>query len=505
MSRRPRIKLITIPWELEVPTLSLASLAAVTPEERFEVCIVDLLRERLVMDEPTDLVGITASTPSILAAYALADMYRARGVKVVLGGHHATAMPQEALLHADAVVCGEGETSWMRILDHLLTDPGKVAGIYKDDPVDLTTLPPPRLDLVKLDRYSRFSYPLVASRGCPEACSFCFAKRMTFGYRTYPIASVIEQVRRRPAWVRSAFFVDDNLAGDLDYTRELFRQLRPYGLPFAMQVRHEFSSNVEDLHLAREAGCALISSGYESVNQASLDRVGKRANAAVYTELVGAIQGAGIVASGNWMFGFDWDGPDVFAATWAHLQESKILHSSFTTEIPFPGTTTYKRYLREGRILTTDYLRYRGRDEVVVSPKGMTPEQLRDGVRWITRQYYSLRHRRRLARSAETLDLFPAFRGWTRSAVVAFLNYREVLLWQSRMVPSFRWLARRLTALNKYRFARDLLRGSNFWSQAHAPAEPTPQPMLASECPFLCQAGAMPPGADKLVTQAAKA
>src|SRR5690606_17213483 len=97
MARRLRIKLITIPWELEVPTLSPACLAAVTPEEHFEVCIVDALRERLVLDEPTDLVGISASTPSIEAAYALAGAYRRLGVRVVLGGHHVTALPAEGL------------------------------------------------------------------------------------------------------------------------------------------------------------------------------------------------------------------------------------------------------------------------------------------------------------------------------------------------------------------------------------------------------------------------
>src|SRR3990172_3880418 len=153
MTRRLRVKLITIPWELEVPTLSLASLAAVTPESHFDVAIVDVLRERLFFDEPTDLVGITASTPSIRAAYALAEAYRRAGVKVVLGGHHVTAMPNEGLQHADAVVCGEGEGSWMRILEEMRSDPAQVSGIYRDPPPDLATLPQPPMDLMKIGRY----------------------------------------------------------------------------------------------------------------------------------------------------------------------------------------------------------------------------------------------------------------------------------------------------------------------------------------------------------------
>jgi len=200
--RRYRLKLITLPWELEVPTLALASLAAVTPKA-FDIAIVDVLREQLFLEEPTDLVGITASTPTIKAAYALADLYRARGVTVVIGGHHVTALPDEGLLHADAVVCGEGETSWRRICDEFLVSPKKVQGIYRDEAPDLTTLPPPRTDIMRSERYGAFTFPIVASRGCPESCGFCFAKRMTRGYRTYPIANVLEQIRRRPKWATS--------------------------------------------------------------------------------------------------------------------------------------------------------------------------------------------------------------------------------------------------------------------------------------------------------------
>jgi radical SAM superfamily enzyme YgiQ (UPF0313 family) len=499
-----RAKLITIPWELEVPTLALACLAAVTPPE-VEVCIVDVLRERLLLDEPVDLVGITASTPRIKAAYALADYYRARGVKVVMGGHHVTAMPDEALAHADAVVTGEGETAWRRVCEQMLEDPSQVHGLIRGGAPDLAALPLPRTDLMKIERYQSFYYPIIASRGCPESCSFCFAKRMTCGYRTYPIRDVLEQVRRRPSWVRGLYFVDDNLAGDPEYARELLRALAREGarVPFGMQVRHEFSEDPENLRLAREAGCALISSGFESVNQASLDRVGKNADAARYTHLVSAIQAEGIIASGNWMFGFDGDGPDTFAATWDFLQASGIWHCSFTTEIPFPGTPIHAKYRREGRLLTDDYDDYIGKDRVVVRPTSMSPEQLRDGIRWLTRQYYSVRHRRRLARSAsQNPRLLPQFQGRLRHPLIAFLNYYQVFLYTYRMVPSLRWLYDRLAPLNKYRHVRDLFRRTNFWRSTFEPAvvsSPALTSNHATTSPFFERAGDMRPGARRLL------
>jgi len=500
MSRKLRVKLITIPWELDVPALSLASLAAVTPESHFEVAIVDVLRERLFIDEPTDLVGITASTPSINAAYALADKYRSLGVKVVIGGHHATALPEEALKHADAVVCGEGEGSWVRILDEMLSNPSKVGGIYRDPAPDLSTLPPPRTDLMKIGRYQPFYYPIMASRGCPMGCSFCFAKRMTHGYRTYPISNVLEQVRRRPSWVKALYFVDDNLAGDIEYTRELFRQLKRYNVPFGIQVRHEFSHNPADIRLAREAGCALISSGFESVNQHSLDRTGKQANAAMYKEIVTNIQREGVIAAANWMFGFDWDTPDVFQETWEFLRDSLIIYSSFTTEIPFPGTPAFRQYDREGRILTYNYDDYIGKDRVIVRPKQMTPEQLRDGIRWLSLQYYSIEHCRHLARvTTRDAHFFPQFTGIWRTPLLIALQYYQAFQYTYRMKPSLRWLFCKSQEYNKYIYVGDAVRGTNFWHPHYRPAEPDPVGPLEGESPFLHRSGAMPPKGNTLV------
>lgn len=460
--RRYRLKLITVPWELEVPTLALASLAAVTPEP-FDIAIVDLLREQLFFDEPTDLVGISASTPTITAAYALADLYRARGVKVVMGGHHVTAMPEEALQHADAVVCGEGEVSWMRLCEDFLVEPSRVQGIYRDDAPDLSTLPPPRTDLMRMERYGAFYFPIIASRGCPERCGFCFAKRMTRGYRTYPIAHVLEQIRRRPKWVRALYFVDDNLPADPDWSRELFTALAKEGVPFGMQARYEFSRDPDALQLARKAGCALISSGYESVNQSSLDRQGKSASASDYRAVIAQIFQTGIMPSGNWMFGFDQDTPDTFARTLEFLDSTDLLHNSFTTEIPFPGTAAFQKYRAEGRLLTERYEEYVGKDHVVVRPRQMTPEQLRDGVRWLAREYYSPRRAAKRAVKAFHNPKLHSFGPALLKAPALFgLGAFQVWQWHYRMVPGLQRVYQQLLQVHRHRYVFDRLRPTNF-------------------------------------------
>jgi radical SAM superfamily enzyme YgiQ (UPF0313 family) len=466
--RRLKAKLITLPWELEVPTLGLASLAAVTPKQ-FEVAIVDLLREHLFFDEPVDLVGISASTPRINAAYALADLYRARGVKVVLGGHHVTALPQEGLAHADAVVVGEGETSWQRICEQFLRNPALVGGLYQDPAPELDRLPQPRIDLMHIERYGSFYYPLIASRGCPEHCSFCFAKRMTRVYRTYPVSHVLEQVRRRPRFVDAAYFVDDNLPGDPDYARELFAALEKEGLRFGMQARHEFARRSADVEAARRAGCLLISSGYESVNQDTLDGVAKGATVAENHEAIATVFKAGILPSGNWMFGFDWDTPDIFQRTLEFLDQSDLMHCSFTSEIPFPGTAAWKRYHREGRLLTCDYDRYVGKDEVVVHPKGMRPEALKAGIRKLALDFYSPRRcTRRAVKGLSNPRLDGFGHKLFKAPALLGLNYYQLWQWHYRMRPSLQWLYRRLLSVNRYKYWKDFLKGTNFTIEAIA-------------------------------------
>lgn len=484
---KKRVKLITLPWELEVPTLGLASLAAVTPPQ-FEVAIVDLLRERLFFDEPVDLVGISASTPRINAAYALADLYRARGVTVVMGGHHVTALPQEALEHADAVVLGEGETSWLRICEQFLRNPSLVGGVYRDPPPDLSRLPQPRIDLMHIERYGSFYYPLIASRGCPEACSFCFAKKMTRGWRTYPLHHVLEQVRRRPKFIDAAYFVDDNLPADPDHAKELFRALSKVGLRFGMQARHEFARDVDNVEAARQAGCLLISSGYESVSQQTLDQTAKHATVEENREAIANTFRAGILPSGNWMFGFDWDGPDIFERTLEFLDQSDLMHCSFTSEIPFPGTAAWKRYQREGRLLTHDYDRYVGKDEVVVKPLNMAPEQLREGIRRLALAFYSpARCTRRAVKGLSNPRLQGFGHKLFKAPALLGLNYFQLWQWHYRMRPSLRWLYQRLVSVNRYRYWTDYLRGTNFFHRAHAESDDVPE--FHSDSPFLYAQG----------------
>src|SRR5262249_43462991 len=146
-----------------------------------EVSYVDEIIADVDLDAEVDVVGLTAMGPQIARAYDLADHFRARGKKVVLGGSWVSLTPAEALTHADAVVCGEAETVWKTVLDDLGADRSR--GIYRSGWIDLRGLPRIdygalplfRPDLWRRSRFYRmyFHWPVLASRGCPHPCDYC--------------------------------------------------------------------------------------------------------------------------------------------------------------------------------------------------------------------------------------------------------------------------------------------------------------------------------------------
>ncbi|MDB4998415.1 MAG: Radical domain protein, partial [Myxococcaceae bacterium] len=210
--------------------LTMPALKALTPRD-WKVDITDELMSDVDMDSPADVIGIGAMGPQIARAYQLADAFRARGKKVVLGGPWVSLAPHDrSLAHADAIVVGEAETVWEKCLADLTA--GKSQGVYragefvalgktlakpKDDdrtiagpsPADdhpdvFSKIDYADLQLVRWDKWKTspvykmyFHWPLMFSRGCPHPCSYCavqaFYKR---SYRTRNIDAVIEDVRR---------------------------------------------------------------------------------------------------------------------------------------------------------------------------------------------------------------------------------------------------------------------------------------------------------------------
>ena len=370
----------------QIMTLSLPAVAAATPEGH-DISIEDERVKKIRLDDSPDLVGISYEVFRAYRAYEVADHYRERHIPVVLGGMHASVMPEEALLHADAVVVGEAEEVWPQVVADAVA--GKMQGIYRaEKAVDLAKLNRPRLDLLDASRYFPL-YPIEATRGCTHACSFCSTRYVHgYGFRIRPVDHVIADVER--AGDRIIAFLDDNLAADEMFAKQLFTAMIPHEKKFFMQSHVLLAENDELLLLAAKAGCLGVFVGVESVSADTLSEANKGFNKVERLKHnIARFHDRGILVDGGIIFGFDTDTPDVFDRTMEALKRVRIDSVAVNILIPYPGTEFYRKFEMEGRIICTDYTKYTG-GTVVVRPKNMTADQLQAGYNRFTRDYYKI-------------------------------------------------------------------------------------------------------------------
>lgn len=382
---------------IQFPQLTMPLIAGLTPREH-QVTHTDEIVDRVRFDAPADLVGITAPTPSALHAYALADEFRRRGVKVVLGGPHATALPEEAAQHADAVVVGEAEDTWPGVIEDARRD--KLQGVYVSTRrASLAGMPTPRWDLIRGRRYGKSV--TIATRGCPHRCDYCTIPLLygpgTMRYR--PIEEVVREVATSPT--RAVVFWDDNIGANPRYAKELFRALTPLKKWWTSQCTANAVRDGEFVELAARSGCKALFLGFESISQESLQATNKAHNRVEdYRRLIADLHRNGVAVHLGIMFGFDQDDVGIFRRTAKFLEEAAVDVATISMVVPMPGTPTFRRMEGEGRIRTTDWSRYDGKKHCVFEPMRMSATELEAGTEWVARRFYSPRSiARRLSKS----------------------------------------------------------------------------------------------------------
>jgi radical SAM superfamily enzyme YgiQ (UPF0313 family) len=376
-----------------VPNLSLPLIAALTPPE-IDISFTDDLitpidPERDLKD--VDLVGITVLSTTALRAYQIADAYRKEKVKVVLGGIHPTAVPDEAIQHADTVVMGEAERSWPQLLQDF--QKGKLKPFYRQDRLtDLSTLPFPRREIHGTKGY--FPLDVVqATRGCPYRCDFC-SVRTFFGdtFRLRPLQDVVSEVERIPH--RLVMFNDDNIIGHPQYSRDLLRALIPLKKKWIGQASLAGLRDKETVRLMAESGCIGLLIGFESIIEENIASIGKFQNRpSQYMEVINCLHRNGIAIWASFIFGFDHDDPTVFERTVEFGIKAKILSAVFAMLTPYPGTEFYNRMKAEGRLTDETWWLTEDQQERAphFEPLRMSRQQLREGWKGAWKEFYSLR------------------------------------------------------------------------------------------------------------------
>ena len=371
------------------PPLGLATLAAyLDPSD--EVEIQDQHVERLNVDDSPDLVVIQVYITNAYRAYAIADRYRARGVRVALGGLHVSSLPEEAALHGDSIFIGPGEDTFPEFLSDLRS--GRPKPRYTSRIRTLDALPPIRRDLIKRDRYL-VPNSIVVTRGCPHHCNFCYKDAFFAGGRgfyTQAVDKALAEIDRLPG--RHLYFLDDHLLGNAKFAAELFEGMRGMGRVFQAAGTVDSILRGNLIEKAAEAGLRSLFVGFETFDPENLKQSNKKQNLSRdYGAAVRRLHDLGIMINGSFVFGLDEDGPDVFERTVEWGVKHAITTSTYHVLTPYPGTSLFTDMEKEGRIITYDWDRYDTR-HVVYRSRGLTTEQLERGYWWAYEHFYGWRN-----------------------------------------------------------------------------------------------------------------
>ncbi len=346
---RPYVKT----WQME--PLAIAVLSALTPA-RHEKRFYDDRIESPDFDAPADLAAINVETYTAARAYQIAAEFRKRGVKVVMGGFHATLAPDEVAEHADCVVVGAAERTWPELLAH--AEEGKLRARYDSEgDSGFSPIPPDR------SIYAKYRYTPVTlvetGRGCRYDCDFCSICRF-FGNRYSPRA--IDDVANEIATVRGSvyFFIDDNLGADREHLKSLLAGIKPLGIRWIGQISIDAAKDPALVKEMADSGCMGVLIGFESLDPANLLQMGKRVNLAAgaqgssvdgYSKCIEIFRANRIAIYATFLFGYDRDDSGTFERTFGFALRERFFFAAFNHLVPFPGTRLYARFAEEGRLL----------------------------------------------------------------------------------------------------------------------------------------------------------
>ncbi len=396
--------------------INLLRLASMTSAEH-EVTLIDENYEAIDFEARFDVVGVTAMTYQVERAYEIAAEFKKRGpCRTILGGIHASVLPEEAARHFDSVCVGEVENIWEEYLQDVAA--GSPKPQYRGGLTELASEVPMDYSLVEpWTRGARgggfFFFPTMSTRGCPRGCDYCsatylFDKR----YRKKEIDKVLADIREIKKTASAlgigsyhVEFCDDNFIIDRRRTKDLLQALIPEKISYTASLDIAASDDPEILALLGESGCKVVSIGLESLEVNILEDLGKwkKSQRDKVERNIRAFFDYGITPAANFMVGSDGTDPDLFRNIRRFLREFPVIFNIlFFT--PFPGTPYRETLRKQGRLREdktwTDYNLF----NLVFEPAGLSKEELYE-------EFYSIRfqynHLERHLKSQQVLATAP--------------------------------------------------------------------------------------------------
>jgi len=379
-----------------LPSLGLLTLAGMTPEKvKMEYIEIADIKNVDKLPNSFDLVAISTYSAQIFEAYELSERYRSEGVKTVIGGPHVTSLPEEAKEHCDAVIIGEGEPTWLELLNDC--EGGNLQPFYSsfDKNFDLKDAPMPKFELLDPEKYNRIT--VQTSRGCPHHCEFCAASILiSKKYKQKPASKVIQEIKAiKEIWKKPFIeFADDNTFVDKKYWIELLQELKKEEIRWFTETDISVAENDKVLDLMRESGCQQVLIGFESPSKKGLDGLELFSNWKLgqfdkYKYAIDKIQSHGITVNGCFILGLDGQDKGIFDEVWRFVQESRLYEVQITVMTAFPGTPLYKRLAEERRIIKEKDWAKSTLFDVNFKPENMSITELEKGFRDLAEKIYS--------------------------------------------------------------------------------------------------------------------
>lgn len=389
-----------------VPPITGIHLAGLTPQDH-TVRVFHQQVDKIDFETDADLIAVSFFSSFAPSAFNLASVFREKGHTVVAGGPHVTFNIEESLLHFDAIVIGEAESVWNKLL--LDFESKQLKSIYRGETPDLKNIPTPRFDLLS-DRFF-IKKVIQATRGCPFTCSFCTVPALNPGFRLRPVDDVIKDASYdnfRFWWQKKVvWFWDDNLTIDRKYINELLTKMKPLKKWWLTQASLDIAKDEKLLDLMKESGCIGVFLGIESFGKNSLIDANKKQNKIEnYKTAVANIRKRGIAVMAGFIAGFDHDTTESIEEMADRIMEIGIDVPFLSIMTPFKGTPIHKSLKLNDRILEDRGWQFYNGYNVAFKPKEISPDDLLNAHRNLWKQTFSFSYSmRRIFRSIRSLSL----------------------------------------------------------------------------------------------------
>jgi len=375
--------------KINLPGLAFPLLAAYTPSH-WEVELLIEVVDEINFDAEADIVAIGTMGHAVFRGIEIASEFKKRGRIVVMGGYMASIAYEEAMKHVDAVVIGDAEISYPKMLQDY-EESGTVKPLYNHPIHELKNLPVPRYNLLTQKPIGAM-LPVQAGRGCTYRCSFCSIACLYEGnYFFRPVDEVVRDIQEiKRLGFKRFYLIDDNIVSNPGYLKELCLKITPLKMKWASQCAIHLAKNSELLKIVRDSGCDLMSFGVESIQQDainSLDKPWLKANE--HEQNIRILSQNGITVSTEMIVGTDFDTEDSIRETYNFIYRNKIPIPRFYILTPIPGTDLHKELKRQGRMLTGDLRLFDG-TRCVHRPNKIDPEKLTEMYWWLNNKVFSI-------------------------------------------------------------------------------------------------------------------